>query len=340
MADRLLYLPLAGLCLAAGDLLAMAWGRAQGPRWRGVVGAVAVLAVVALGLRTTARNPIWKTNLVLARQTALDAPRSARALSRYAAVWARNDSTAAALEQAVELAERAVALVAGIERSQGDWHRVILANLLARWAQRLPSGSDARGDALVRAQTILEQVIAAEAQPSPRRARWEAEQRWRQRKGLPVRRRYGRWRAHRDLGATHQIQGAHETALAHFERARQIDPEQSDIHASAAWSHAALGQLDRAERAWTAAVDLNPNRRPHWLELGKLRLRLGRHAQALDATDRARALGESAAADHLITHIYAAWADQAVRCGDWERAQQIATWAQDRHRVRIELPEQ
>jgi tetratricopeptide (TPR) repeat protein len=73
--ERLLYLPSAAVCVAAGAVL-MRWTRGS---WR-TPGAVAA-AVLLLGFaaRTVSRNPVWRDNLALARATVADAPRSVQA---------------------------------------------------------------------------------------------------------------------------------------------------------------------------------------------------------------------------------------------------------------------
>lgn len=74
MAERLLYLPSAGFCLAAAALLAAARGRLRNL----ATGLLAVLLLLG-SARTMARNRVWHDDGSFAFATATDAPTSAKA---------------------------------------------------------------------------------------------------------------------------------------------------------------------------------------------------------------------------------------------------------------------
>jgi tetratricopeptide (TPR) repeat protein len=73
-AERLLYLPSLGWCLAVGWLAAYAATR----RWRATVAALAVV-VLAFGARTWLRNRDWRDDPTLFAATLVNAPASAKA---------------------------------------------------------------------------------------------------------------------------------------------------------------------------------------------------------------------------------------------------------------------
>lgn len=93
MGERLLYLPSAGFCLALAAVLARVV-----PSSRGAAAAVAV--VVALyGVRTVARNAVWREPLTFFRTMVADAPRSARSHAELASALAEAGRLAEAREE-------------------------------------------------------------------------------------------------------------------------------------------------------------------------------------------------------------------------------------------------
>jgi len=101
MAERLLYLPSVGLCLAVGAVV----GPRLGSRWRGAALGVAAVLVI-LTVRTMVRNPVWGNDAVLFEQTVQDAPRSARAWAGLAQVRAAQGRPG----EAAECYERTLAI--------------------------------------------------------------------------------------------------------------------------------------------------------------------------------------------------------------------------------------
>jgi hypothetical protein len=81
-AERLLYLPSFGWCLACGWLLRRWTRREVGPRL-----AAALLALLLLGGRTWARNEDWRDDYTLFTRTAQTSPNSARAHGNAAALY-------------------------------------------------------------------------------------------------------------------------------------------------------------------------------------------------------------------------------------------------------------
>jgi tetratricopeptide (TPR) repeat protein len=70
--ERLLYLPSAAACVAAGAVL-MRWTRGS---WRTPASVAAAVLLLGFATRTVARNRVWHDNLTLARATVADAPLS------------------------------------------------------------------------------------------------------------------------------------------------------------------------------------------------------------------------------------------------------------------------
>jgi len=95
MAERLMYLPSAGLCLIAG----WAAARPARPAGRKVSLAIASLAVLLLCGRTWARLPDWKDDFSLYSSAARVSPRSARIRYNLGNAYLKNGSYGDAEEQ-------------------------------------------------------------------------------------------------------------------------------------------------------------------------------------------------------------------------------------------------
>lgn len=92
-AERLLYLPSFGWCLACGWLLRRWTGRTVGPRL-----AAAALALLLLAGRTWARNEDWRDDYTLFTRTAQTSPNSARAHGNAGALYGQKGELAPAAE--------------------------------------------------------------------------------------------------------------------------------------------------------------------------------------------------------------------------------------------------
>ena len=105
LAERTLYLPSVGIALAAAG--ALAWADGRGAPWRTPAYAVLLLALVAAGVRTWTRNPVWRDTPTVIRSLAADHPESFRVQ------WLRGDELRreGRLDEAIPLYRGAVHLV-------------------------------------------------------------------------------------------------------------------------------------------------------------------------------------------------------------------------------------
>jgi predicted Zn-dependent protease len=102
MAERLLYLPSAGLCLLAGA----AWPALARRAGRPAAVALAVAVLLAGSIRTVAADAVWKDDFTLYSAAISASPRSVRVLGNLAVELAARGR----LGEAEPLLERAVAL--------------------------------------------------------------------------------------------------------------------------------------------------------------------------------------------------------------------------------------
>ena len=96
-AERFLYLPSAGPCLAAGIAADVAWARARAGRARVALAAVAGIVLVAMAAAAHARSRHWRDDTSIFAETVRTQPRSPRAH----AVMARMHADAGRLEEAL-----------------------------------------------------------------------------------------------------------------------------------------------------------------------------------------------------------------------------------------------
>ncbi len=104
MAERLMYLPLAALCVPLGEALGRATRHKTGRRFAPVV---AVLLLAGYSARTYQRTEDWTDELSLFRSALAVSPRSAMAHKNLASVLQRTGRC----EEAITLAERAVEIL-------------------------------------------------------------------------------------------------------------------------------------------------------------------------------------------------------------------------------------
>ncbi|MCG6954797.1 MAG: tetratricopeptide repeat protein [Gemmatimonadetes bacterium] len=83
LAERTLYLPSVGLAFIVAGMVSKVASEA-GPSARRVLGALAVLAGVALFVRTVARNPTWMSSYTVLNTLAIEHPESSMALQHRA----------------------------------------------------------------------------------------------------------------------------------------------------------------------------------------------------------------------------------------------------------------
>jgi YaiO family outer membrane protein len=123
--------------------------------------------------------------------------------------------------------------------------------------------------------------------------------------------------------------GDPETALKHFDRAAQAEPENADIHLQIGLSQLALGRLDAAEAAFRRTLDLAPDYADARLGLARVAQRRGDWAAALAELDR---VGPGhAGADQLRRQVQSAkaagpWRWRIDLDGSYSRVENVPDW--------------
>jgi tetratricopeptide (TPR) repeat protein len=261
LGERLLYLPSAGVCLAAAALIVALPGRRPA--------AIVAIALVAAGAgRTWARNRDWASNLTLFASATVTSPRSCKAAGGYASeLYARGRA-----QEALVWAERALAIHPGygeahlaaaqIRRSLArDEKRPEAARALRERAREHARAARDAGDRELRARALG--VLGSLELDD---GRWDEAERA-LRAGLALKPQDAasavglgvvlatRARGEADPARRETLLAA---ALAELTRAIALDPGHAEAHLDAASVLRELGQHDRAEAHERQAIALSP----------------------------------------------------------------------------------
>jgi Flp pilus assembly protein TadD len=336
MAERWLYLPSAGFCLAAAAVLVrVANAPAAAPNaWRRVAVPLAVL-VALLGVRTWVRNPVWRSPMTFFSRLVETAPDSSLAHTGY------GDALAAAGRYAEAFAEyeRALAIapsnwraeynrgnarlatgdvagaIAGYERTlalQPEYAKAMI-NLGAAESRR---GNGPAAIAWLRRALVLEptaptvhtslaNVLAANGDAAGADAEFRA--------ALALAPRSADALA--DYGAFLASTGANADAVPILRRSLALRPNVAERHYNLGNVLALSGALEEAVAAYRQALSLRPGFTAAMENLGNTESLRGNHAAALEWLRRAEAAG--ADSPQLHTNI----ANELTRLGRIDEAQ-------------------
>ena len=291
MAERLVYLPLAGVVSAAVLGLALAGDRAASD-WLGSRRALAIggwilaaAAVAALSARTVARNRDWTSGERLWSGAAEVVPASYKVHKALALAAVEADPSGGRVDEAIALAARSIAIIeeanlplaqqpAGLYAEAGSYR--------LRKAQMLTSrGVSREAESEVAASLLLLQRAEAIDRELNRLAREERLRVGMAAAGIPD---VGSAFIYRTLATAYL--GANEplAAVAAAEHLQRLAPEQFDAHYMRGVAEAASAQfeeqrgrtgavdthLERAATSLIAATLLNPAHRESWSLLAKV----------------------------------------------------------------------
>lgn len=340
MADRLAYLPAAGMCIALGGAAALARQQWQARHARVALWCVAGVLIGLLLVRTHLRNPTWRDQESLWLQTVRDAPYSSRAHTN-AVEW-----VGASLPPNEKLLmegyhnRRALEILEPLPPIYS--HKAIsnLAGHYIKLAQtEMDNGglTDAARDHLVHAVEVLRGVIAMREEPSDLRDRWQATHDWEVEHGrTPSEPRFGSWTTFFNLGSALYLLGEYEQAIEPLQVALEMHPEVAMGWSLLGRCYANVSRLDDAEAPLVRATELAPDIPDHYRYLARVRLLLGRYGQALEAIDTAVELHDSELNITLRSDVLRAWLAALREAGDDEAAAQLIERAKTQYNIDLE----
>ena len=342
MADRLLYLPLAGLCICLGAgghaLLESLRARHREAAWFGVWCAVGIVAITCVAL-TFRRTPVWRDQYSLWTRTAETSPNSVKALVNLASALDGRYPAHEDLDRAIEVGERAVQIVEDLDGEFLDAHATLGALYTRKGNQfgRQPDGQPTPQGRQFQEKAVAVLTEAAQ-RDKPEGRRYEQ---WVQaigRRDAPpgtTRPVFGHAATYRNLGAALNSLGRFQEAARSMERAVAIQPMDVEACYHLGLTYANMARFDLAEKVLTQAVHLRPGDAELWRFLGLAQLRQGRWEYSVQSLVRSLTLdGSSGKARRAFGHLrgaFGGWIEESLRMGLVEQARQLARDATRRY---------
>jgi tetratricopeptide (TPR) repeat protein len=315
LAERLMYLPSAGLCLLAGAGAAALERRGAG---RLALAAVAALGVAG-AVRAWARLPEWRDDLALYASAARVSPRSARIRYNLGNAHLRDgrhpeaeSEYRAALAIYPDFGDALVNLgLTLVQRGRAEE----ALSLLERAAARHPANAD----------IAVNLGAAWRAAGDPERAAAEFER--------ALRLDPGSARAWNNLGSLALARGDLDRALECLGRAVELDPVYVVFRVNHADALAAAGRLAEAEAEFLEAHRLDPDQPEARRGYGEVLLRRG-DASGAEREFRAAAAGHppSPRAANFLGYLLAGRGDDGGAAEQYLRAVALDPTLHDAHR--------
>ena len=286
-ADRLLYLPLLGICLIMGvlsDRLLRWAGTSVKPFYQ----QTSVLIIVALGIGFYARtayihNPHWRHNLALWEHTATVSPNSMTA--HYNLAWFLNRDRPDELDRMIRHLETAVRINRDLPGDEAYDAFINLGKMYINKAERQMTGGKLSRESIAwlnKAVDIFKEGEQRESYRGRRRAWWEQTVGRRQAaKGIPV--EFGDPLLHVNLGTVLDNLQRPQEAIEQFKKAVAIDPTRAENHYHLAVLYTREGRPDLAEAHLSQVTRLDPAYEKAWMLTTEVHMRLGQYAQAVEA---------------------------------------------------------
>ena len=246
MAERFLYLPLAGI---AGLVALLVDGWAASPRRRSVATVAVGVVVLALGVRTAVRNLDWRDERTLWAATVQAAPDSAKAHKGYAAALFVPDADPASMANVVARAQQAVTL-------RPDYQQALVD--LASYQIRLGDALSAQNPGASRGwyEQALGALETARKLDERNTARFVEKMRARGNRDdtIPD---VGDGVLYNNLSLVLVKLGQIEGALEAYQRMRRLAPTQGALYRDIAALSSALGRNDEAAVALFQAIAID-----------------------------------------------------------------------------------
>jgi len=321
LAERLLYLPSVGVCLAAAALAGAGVGDAAGSR-RAAGRAALALAIPALAAGawgTLARLGDWRDDFSLYESAARVSPKSARIRYNLGNAWLRRGRFATAEAEY----RRALEVYPDFADASGNLGLSLLQQGRAREAMEPLQKAARRQPKNAEVRVNLGSARRALGDPAGARSEFEA----------AIALSSGSASAWNDLGSLLLSQGETAEAIRCLERAVETEPGYALYHVNLADAYNAAGRGDDARAQFEFALRLDPQAPESIRGGGELALLRG-DAAAAERAFRAASAGEppSARAANFLGYLLARRGDRQAAIAAYERAVALDPALWDAHR--------
>jgi tetratricopeptide (TPR) repeat protein len=261
LAERLLYFPSLGFCLAVGAVGMRIWeqGSTRIQRYSLAIGGAFILVIA--GYLTVDRNRDWANDLALWSRAVQTVPMSAKVHNNLGVAFLDNGKPNLAIQgfqDAIRILPRYAMAhfnLAGAYASVGQLHEATQVYLgLLQIAPRFVQARLQLGVLYFRQGKLNEAILEYQ-------------------KALKVDSRSAM--GHHLLGNAYGAQGRYREAIEEFQQVLQINPESADSYEGMAMAYMASGERDRSIQAFEAALRIDPARAEPRLFLGGLYLQRG-----------------------------------------------------------------
>jgi tetratricopeptide (TPR) repeat protein len=284
MAERFLYLPAVGFCVVAALFVLWIGSKAAETvrldpiHQRRVSTGIAVLVLVAFGVRTYARNSDWQNERTLWASAQTASPRSFKPYKGSAnAVWANGAGTGEAeLDSAIALAERGLAILdrTPLPIEHQDNTVFIDLGVYYRFKGEFLAKRNQIADARRYFQKAVDILVRARAVDAfvNDTSRKQALERGRPANEIPD---TGNYNVYVQLAAANLDLNNWAEAEAGGLRAMSLQPLNIDGYRAAAIARLNQGRAEEASLLYVAIVTLQPQNTGAWNELGFCFKRMG-----------------------------------------------------------------
>jgi tetratricopeptide (TPR) repeat protein len=331
LAERLLYLPSAGVCLLAAMLFATAGEghsrRAQGAAWKAKTSgaariasaAVIALAFAAGSFRTVARLGDWRDDFSLYASAARVSPHSTRIRYNLGNAWLKRGQ----FREAETEYRRALDIYPEFADARGNLGLALLQQGRAREALEPLQEAARRQPKNPEVRVNLGSARRALGDPAGARAEFEAAIALSQDAGT----------AWNDLGSLLLAQGETGDAIRCLEKAVQAEPRYALFRVNLADAYNAAGRRDEARSQFEEAFRIDPQAPESIRGRGEMLLERGDAAGAEEAfRSAARGSPPSPRAANFLGYVLARRGDRSGAIEAYERAVTLDPSLWDAHK--------
>jgi tetratricopeptide (TPR) repeat protein len=249
VADRYLYIPLLGACVAAGYLISRVYSKK-----RALAVSLFLICIVTSAVLAHTRNNVWKSSLSLWEDTVKKSPESHLAHYNLGVAY----ETRGLIDRAVQQFERTIKLNPGYVRAYNNLGVVYQKQgFTSRAIEQFETAVRLKPD-LIKTQYNLGVLYQFGGNTD------KALQHYRIVTGLDP----GHVRAHYNLGVAYQSKGVLSEAAEHYRIVTELDPGNVKVHKKLGIVYYLTGQFDKAIHQYKTVIKIQPENYEAYYNMG------------------------------------------------------------------------